>query len=124
MTPQENWTRCRPWIEAALITSPGFETIEDVEALAAVGRYQIWFGENSVAVTEIAEFARRKILIVAHGGGDLTELLDVLEPRMCVFAVQNGCDGIMGMGRKGWERVTEKRGYRFAYLNMIKDLVQ
>lgn len=121
-SPQEEWARLKHHIEAALATSPGLETLEDVEALVGCGKYQAWFGRQSIAITEIATFARRKVLIVAHGGGDLTELLDGLEPRMCVFALQNGCDGIMGVGRKGWERVTEKRGYRFAYLNMIKDL--
>lgn len=122
MTPQENWTRCRPWIEAALATSPGFETIEDVERLVAEGSYQVWFGTNCVAITEIASYPRRKVMTVIHGGGDLTELIDELEPSMCVFARSQGCGSIMGTGRKGWERVTEKRGYRFAWITMTKDL--
>jgi hypothetical protein len=28
----------------------------------------------------------------------------------------------MGLGRKGWERVTRGRFYRLAYIAMIKDL--
>lgn len=122
MTPQENWARCRPWIEAALVTSPGLETIEDVERLVADGSYQVWFGRNCAAITEIASYPSRKVMTVIHGGGDLTELLDELEPSMCAFARMQGCDAIMGTGRKGWERVTEKRGYRFAWIVMTKDL--
>jgi len=116
------WVRCRGWIEAAVATGPGVETIEDVERLIEEGRYLLFSSPRSAAVAEIAQFARRKILIVVHGGGDLEELLDVLEPRMCAFARAEGCDTIMGTGRRGWERVTQKRGYRFAWINMIKDL--
>jgi len=122
MTPQENWARLRHLIVAALETSPGLETIEDVEALVGCGKYQAWFGKNSVAITEIASYPRKKALTVIHGGGDLTELLDELEPSMCAFARSQGCDLIMGTGRKGWERVTEKRGYRFGWIVMAKDL--
>jgi len=122
LTPQENWARCRPWIEAALATSPGLETIEDVERLVAEGSYQVWFGRNCAAITEIASYPGRKVMTVVHGGGDLTELLDELEPSMCAFARSHGCASIMGTGRKGWERVTEKRGYRFGWIVMVKDL--
>jgi hypothetical protein len=49
-------------------------------------------------------------------------LLDEIEPALCNFARAQACDGIMGLGRKGWERVTAGRGYRLAYIAMIKDL--
>lgn len=116
------WAQCRPLIAAALATSPHLETIDDVERMIAAGRYFPFSGRHSCAVAEIAQFARRKVLIVVHGGGDLDELLDVLEPLMCAFARARGCDAIMGTGRKGWERVTARRGYRFAWTAMIKDL--
>lgn len=122
MDTRGDWARCRGWIEAAVATGPGVETIDDVERLVGEGRYQLFTAPRSAAVTEIAQFTRRRILIVVHGGGDLEELLDVLEPRMCAFACAEGCDAIMGTGRRGWDRVTKKRGYRFAWINMIKDL--
>jgi len=121
---QEQWQRCKPWIEAALKHSPGFETIEDVERLVAAGSYQFWQSDECAAITELCNYAQRKVLNVVHGGGDLTSLLDVLEPQMAAYAQANGCDGIMGTGRKGWERPSEKRGYRFACIVMIKDLQQ
>lgn len=118
----QGWSHCRPWIAAAIATGPGVETIEDVERLIASGRYQFWAGRNAAAVTEVIEFQRRKILTVIHGGGDLGELLDEIEPALCEYAREQGCDGIMGLGRKGWERVTSARGYRLAYIAMMKDL--
>lgn len=121
-SPQAEWARLKHHIEAALATSPGFETIEDVEAFVACGKYQVFFGRESIAITEIASYPRRKVLNILHGGGDLNELLNELEPSMCAFARSQGCDAIMGTGRKGWERVTAARGYRFAWLNMVKDI--
>jgi hypothetical protein len=118
----EGWSRCRHWIEAAIATGPAIETIDDVERLLACGRYRLWSGRAAAAVTEITEFQQRRILTVLHGGGDLAELLDEIEPALCAFARSQGCDGIMGLGRRGWERVTTGRGYRLAYIAMIKDL--
>ena len=119
-TAASEWARCRHFIEAALARSPGLENIEDVERAIAEGRYQFWPGENCAAVTEIADFARTRMLVVLHGGGDLAELIDQMEPALCAFARAAGCDGIMGLGRKGWERVCEKRGYRFGWVAMVK----
>jgi hypothetical protein len=52
----------------------------------------------------------------------MAELLDELEPAMCEFARAQGCRLIMGTGRKGWERVTRDRGYRFGFVTMVKKL--
>ncbi len=120
----QEWVRCRPFIEAALARSPGFETIADVERLIAEGRYQFWPGDAAAAITEVGVYAQRKALTVVHGGGDLDELIDRMEPAMCAYARANGCDLIMGTGRKGWQRVCERRGYRFGWLVMVKDLEQ
>ena len=122
MTPIENWARCRHWIEAALGKSDGFETIEDVQKMITTGQYQFWPGKKSAAISEVANFARRKALIVVHAGGDLKEILTDLEPQMCAFAKSVGCNTIMGNGRKGWERASAPAGYRFAWLVMMKEL--
>jgi hypothetical protein len=122
ITAADEWARCRHYIEAALAHSPGLEAIEDVERAIERGSYQVWFGKACCAVTEIAHYARGRALVVVHGGGDMGELLHELEPAMCAFARREGCTLIMGTGRKGWERVTEKRGYRFGYLTMVKRL--
>lgn len=124
MIPREEWMRCRPMVEAALATSRGFETIDDVERLLEEGKYGVMFGDRSVAIFEICDYLQRKLLVVQHGGGDLSELLDVMEPALCEHALALGCDGVMGLGRMGWKRETEKRGYRMAYIAMIKDILQ
>ena len=122
---QMEWLRCRHWIEAAVARSPfGLETIEDVEAAIARGAYQFWPGRGCACVTEIQNYPRKKVLCVVHGGGALDELIDEMEPALCAFARAAGCDLIMGIGRKGWARVTERRGYRFGWITMLKALKQ
>jgi hypothetical protein len=106
----------------ALAHSPGLESITDVECAIERGTYQVWFGARCCAVTEIADYACAKALVVVHGGGDMAEMLDELEPAMCVFARARGCTLIMGTGRKGWERATQSRGYCFGWLTMVKSL--
>lgn len=117
-----DWRRCRPMIEAALAHSPGYETIEDVERLIDDGTYLFWAAEQSAVVTEVSQYQRRRVLTVMHGGGDLAELLDYVEPALCVYARSIGCDAISGIGRRGWDRECKKRGYRLAHITMIKDL--
>lgn len=119
---QTEWLRCRHWIQAALDRSPHLEDIEDVERMIGEGRYIFVPGEHSAAVFEIAHFAQKKAFVAVHAGGDKNELMDVMEPMMCALARSFGCDVIMGYGREGWKRETEKRGYRFGWVAMIKDL--
>ena len=121
---QREWQRCRRYIEAAIARSPGLETIEDVEAAIARGAYQFWPGERSACVTEIQTYPRKKVLCVVHGGGALDELIDAMEPALCAFARAAGCDLIAGIGRKGWQRVTETRGYRVGWITMLKAVTQ
>lgn len=123
-TLAEEWGRCRHYIEAALAHSPGFETIEDVERHIESGAYQFWPGIHCAAITEIAQFTTKKMLVMQHVGGDLDELLHRMEPHLCAFARAAGCDGIMGLGREGWKRVGEKLGYRLAWVALMKYLKQ
>lgn len=122
MTPAEEWARCRPWIEAALATSPGLETIEDVEQRIDSGECQVWFGRTSCLVTTIETHPNGKVLNVLYGGGNLSEMMDDMEPNLCAFARDIGCNAIMGLGRRGWDRICSKHGYQFAWVAMIKRL--
>ena len=82
MTPAENWARCKHWIEAALAHLLGLEAIEDVERAIERGSYQVWFGKACCAVTEIADYARVRALMVVYGGGDMAEMRTDLRGEM------------------------------------------
>lgn len=118
----DRWALAKPHIEAALMAVPPMETIADVERKIGSGHYQLWLADKSAAVTSIQVYPQTKTLTVIHGGGDLGELLDNVEPVLCEYARAMGCDAMMGTGRKGWERPLQSRGYGFAWITMHKDL--
>ncbi len=118
------WPGYRSLIAAALETSPGVETIEDVEQRLATGAYQAFFGRRSIAITEISHFDQATAVTVIHGGGELAELLDTLEPLIHDYACAIGADLLMGQGRLGWKRPCEAKGYRFGWIVMVKDIRQ
>ena len=122
MTLPSGWLRCRGWIEASAAYSPLADTIDQIEAKLADGRLQFWPGERSAAVTQVADFAGRKALIVRYGGGELDELLEKIEPALCAVACEMGCSLIMSEGRMGWKKAAEANGYRFAWLTMLKEI--
>lgn len=118
----DEWPRVRPWIEAALERAPGLETIEDVDRFLESGKYLLFTSPNAAMVAQIIEYERKKAIHAIHGGGNLKELIDVIEPRMRACGKVNGCSLSMGMGRKGWERALKDKGYRLGWVTMIKDI--
>lgn len=111
MSPE--WERCRPWIEAALEHAGGTHGIEDVEAGLASGDYQFWPAANSAAVTEIITFPRKKALCFWLSGGDLSEMMRVIEPRARQWGEAMGCNLFFGnaVDRPGWSRALQPFGY-------------
>lgn len=118
----EDWARCKPWIEAARVRSPFPEEMDEIEAKVERGEYQFWPGQQGAVITEIAMFAGRKVLIAVHGGGCLQEYIDKIEPALCEVAKKLGCQFMAGIGREGYKRVWEPRGYQFAWLMMVKEI--
>ncbi len=111
-TPQEEWARCRHWIEAAIERQAGdLITIEDVERGIATGHMQFWPGEHSAAVTEIATFPRAKHLLVVLAGGNMEEIISMI-PSFKFFGAKNGCTKLIEAGRPGWERVLGPQGWK------------
>ena len=119
---RQEWSRCRPWIERALPYCYGTHTIEDVEQQIAEGRLQFWPGEACAVVTEIVEYPRLKALNFFLIGGDLTELLEQMEPAVIAWAKALGCTRVASVGRKGWERVLKPLGYSKTLSMLLKPI--
>lgn len=47
------WTRCAPWIEAALEHAHGSHNLDDVYEMVMDGECQFWPGKRSASVTQI-----------------------------------------------------------------------
>ena len=111
--------RCRPWVEAALEYDVGTHDVADVWSKIEQGHAQLWPLPNSVLITTIDVYPKRKALHWWIAGGDLKEIQEN-EPRVNEWAKRMGCDIAMIGGRKGWLRAVP--GYREVQTVMVKDL--
>jgi len=102
---------CRPWIEAALEYSGGTHTFEDVKERILDGRLQLWPAERGCAVTEIVIYPQKKVLHVFLAGGEMGQIIDMIDSAVAWGKTQ-GCSGMTIAGRRGWEKVLAKYGYR------------
>jgi hypothetical protein len=111
----------RKHIEAALEYSGGTHLYEDVEKAILEGRMQIWPGTKSAAVTEIIEYARKKVLHVFIAGGDMDELIQMIDSAAAWGRTQN-CASLTMSGRKGWERVLGRHGFKPVMIVMEREI--
>jgi len=104
----------REQIESALAYSGGTHTFEDVLQGVAEGRMQAWVNNKSIAITEVIVFPRKKNLHGFLAAGNMREILEMV-PSAAEWGRQLGCTGFTLAGRKGWQRVFGKRGWRTAF---------
>lgn len=113
--------RCRPWIEAALARGLGTHNFDDVAEAIKTGEMQLWAGPTGCIVTSIVTFPRCKTLQLFLGGGELQQLVDLMDSVEAWGRLQ-GCDIAIIAGRAGWARVFRKRGWREAGTTLKQEL--
>ena len=123
MTAAQEWARCRPWVEKALEYALGTHTIEDIEAGIEAGQFVFWPGKRCFCITEIISYPRMRVLnYFLIGGDDLKELVRRMEPGISAWAALQGCSRVIGVGRRGFERVFRRSGFSPAWWVIAKDL--
>lgn len=121
-TFDHEWTRCRPWLEAALEYAAGTHTVEDVEQAVRSGQFQFWPAEKGAVVTEIIDLPRGRRLHFFLAGGDLDQLQRMLAP-IEAWGRAQGCTSVSLAGRKGWERTfLREEGYKAQWVVLVKDM--
>jgi hypothetical protein len=110
-------------MEKALDYSGGTHTFEDVCQMVSEGRLQYWPGPNSVVVTEIIEYPRKRTLHFFLAAGNIAEL-EVMYPEIEKWGRLQGCDSASMSGRHGWERsfLSRKEGWSSKLVVMMKEL--
>lgn len=121
MNLQEEFGRCKAWLDAALAYSNGTHDIDDVWAGIESGRFQFWPGKNSAVVTEIYTYPKKNVFHIFLAGGDLTELLEMWDS-IEIYAKVIGCSAVSVSGRKGWVKVLESRGAKHLCTTVVKEL--
>lgn len=122
MTFEQEWTRCGPWLQAALDEAPTTHTLDDVKATVIEGGAQFWPFDQSACVTEFLTSPRAKVLNHWLCGGDLNDLLSH-RAEVETFARQSGCNRLLLGGRKGWGRVLSPHGFAVAGMIFSKELL-
>ena len=113
--------RCRNWICSALAYSGGTHTYEDVAEAILDHRMQFWPAPKGCLVTEIVDFPRKRVLNVFIAAGEMRQILDMADD-VTAWAKAVGCTGLTIHGRRGWERVFARQGWRPLHTCLTKEI--
>jgi len=109
-------------VENALEYSGGTHELLDVVVGVGEGRYQMWPGQDSIIITEIVNFPKKRVCNFFLAGGSLEEL-EPMVPMIEAWAKEQGCNAISLVGRKGWTRsFLRDRGYTVIHCEMAKEI--
>lgn len=111
----------RKYIEDALAHSGGTHDFDSVKAAIIEGKMQLWPASKSAAVTEVVEYAKKKVIHVFLAGGDLDEIAAGINS-VAAWGKAMGCDSMTISGRRGWERVLDTHGFKPVAVVMERDL--
>ena len=100
---------CRKWIEDALEYSGGTHNFDDVAQGIIEGRMQLWPAERGCAVTEIVLYPRIKVLHVFLAGGEMDQIIDMIDSAV-EWSKTQGCTSMTISGGHGWQKVLSKHG--------------
>lgn len=95
-------------------------TLEDIKAAIDAKIAQLWAGRDSVIVTELIGFPRKRVCRIWLAAGDMDELTGEMLPDVEDWAKAEGCATVEIIGRKGWTRVL--KGYREPVAVLEKEL--
>lgn len=120
---ETEFSRCGPWIEAALeyTGTPRTHELSDIRDAILVSKMQFWPGQRSAAVTEVAVYPRLTACRIFLAGGDLEEL-KLIEKHICDWAKHIGCSRVEIAGRAGWQRALP--GYVRASTWLTKEITK
>lgn len=111
MSLAAEWARCAAWLDAALAHAGRSHALGDVLAMVEAGEARFWPGAAAAMVTLIEDEPRERRMLLWLAGGDLTELRDLLLPKVEAAARAAGCRRLLIVGRPGWERALRPQGF-------------
>ena len=109
----------KKYISDALEYNAGTQTLDQVIAGLESGQFQLWSSENAAAITELARFPNKTVVNIALGGGELTEIQQIVRD-IEAAAKSSGLTTVSIIGRRGWGRTLP--GYREQATVYMKEL--
>ena len=101
----------RDQIESALAYGGETHLFEDVVASVTDGSMQAWGNGDSIAITEVIVFPRKKTLHCFLAAGKASEVIEMIDSAKA-WGKSLGCTAFTIAGRKGWRRVLSKHGWK------------
>ena len=102
----------------ALERAGGLYELSDLLERIADGRMQAHVSRETVAVTEISVYPKRRVLTIILLAGDLEDGED-LHRQVLAFARRVEVDAIVTQGRDGWARLAKNHGWEIVSKNTI-----
>jgi hypothetical protein len=122
------WPRVAPLVERAVAEGPRDYETDDYLAACTAADMQLWliFADADLvgaAITALHTFPRGRVVHIEIIAGDgMADWLASLDDELSRWAASLGARALTGYGRKGWQRVAPRLGYRVAGHPMRKDL--
>ena len=107
----EVFNRLHAKLERALKIGDSPYSVEQLAEAIERGRFKLFYTANSVLVCEMTQFPAYRTMGLFLAAGDMQECLE-LEVRACEWGRENGCAAATTVGRRGWLRVLESRGWK------------
>lgn len=119
LAAKDLWFCRQEQIERALKRGYDPMPIEGVTKMLDEGAAQVWFAENSTIVTEIYDRGNKRVCEIWLAGGDMEELIELKNEEIEPWAREMGCNRMLIIGRRGWERALPD--YKYASVALIKE---
>ena len=108
-------------LEQALEHGGGTFALQDIVEGLEQGRFQLFWNNGGIAVTEIIQCPRKRYLNIFLAAGEMKAVLK-LHRKVEKFARKNGCDFMQATARKGWEKFEPAFGWRSTHTVYTRQL--
>lgn len=108
-------------VQKALHRGGGTLSFEDIEAGLHSGKYQIFWNDHGVCVTEIVQGSQARFLNCIIVAGELPGVMD-LHARVEAHGREHGCQWLQTTARRGWEVVLPNFGWKPTSTTFVREL--
>lgn len=116
MTEPDDRTPLRRLFDKALAVGGNTHTFEDIEYGLSQGVFQYWGDSECGVLTQIVDYPRTRKLHIFIVAGKYALAVERYLPDLKAFAEEIGASSITAIGRRGFERIVPKIGFKPKYI--------
>ena len=108
-------------LEQALEHGGGAFALHDIVEGLEQGRFQLFWNNGGIAVTEIIQCPRKRYLNIFLAAGEMKAVLK-LHKKVEKFAREMECNFMQASARKGWEKFNPEYGWKTTHTVYQREL--